>query len=341
MDFCTMVKAIDFALDLLLKEEYKGNIVFDFIGGEPLLEIDSIAKASSYIKDKFLQDSRFSELTFSLRIATNGILYNSVKVQKFIVDFKDVLNITISIDGNKEKNDLNRIFPNGKGSYDNIINNVKLWVKQFPNALTRITISSDDLPYLEESVKSLINIGLKNFDISVILEDVWKENDDKILESQLIKIADYLLHGDLEDEIYISAFEYNIGQPQVINEPAKPCGGMTLAIDGKGNIYNCLRFAKFALKNADERILGNIYSEFFANRMRPLLSMRYDAIYPPKCKECNVATGCKICPADCYDNSSTGSIFDRTYAICKMHKAKVRAKNYYWNKYKLKQINES
>lgn len=340
MDYFTMVKAIDFALNLLLEEGYKGNVVFDFIGGEPLLEIDSIAMAASYIKERFLHDSKLSDLTFGLRIATNGILYNSVKVQKFISDFHNVLNITISIDGNKEKNDFNRIFPNGNGSYDIIIDNVKLWIKQFPKALTRITVSSGDLPYIEESVKFLIGIGLKRFDISVISEDVWKENDDTILECQLIKIADYLLAYNLEDDIYISSFEYNIGQPQIIDEAAKPCGGMTLAIDCNGTIYNCLRFAKFALKKAKERTLGNIHTGFFANRMRPLLSMKYDTIYSQRCKECNVATGCKICPADCYDNSSTESIYERTYAICKMHKAKVRAKNYYWNKYKMKHINK-
>ena len=336
MSLDTMKKAIDFSTSLLLTEGYKGNVIFDFIGGEPLLSIDNIFKAALYVQDIFQNDSKFSGLTYGFRIATNGILYNTPKVQQFIAKFHDVLNVSISIDGNKCKNDLNRVFPDGTGSFDSIIDNVKLWITQFSNALTRITVSSIDLPYLEESVKYLISIGLKRFDISVIVEDVWKDGDDLIFEEQLVGIADYLLVQDIEDKVYISAFEFNIGNPQNLYDAARPCGGMTLAIDGSGNIYNCLRFAKFALNNADARIIGNIFTKFYPNRLRPLSAMDYFLLYPQKCKECDVATGCKICPADCYDNSSTGTIYERTTAICKMHKAKVRAKNYFWNRHQFK-----
>lgn len=182
-------------------------------------------------------------------------------------------------------------------------------------------------------MRNLIEIGLKRFDISIVVENVWKDGDDKILESQLISLADYLFDNGIEDDVYISAFEYNIGQPQDLNETARPCGGMTMAIDSEGNIYNCLRFSQFALTNKKARLLGNIFSDYKPNRMRPLLSMDYYSAYPDQCKQCGVATGCKICPAESYDSSFTGSIFDRSTAICKMHKAKVRAKNYYWNKY--------
>lgn len=33
-----------------------------------------------------------------------------------------------------------------------------------------------------------------------------------------------------------------------------------------------------------------------------------------------------------YDAAKTNTIYQRSTAICKMHKARVRANNYYWNK---------
>ena len=49
-----------------------------------------------------------------------------------------------------------------------------------------------------------------------------------------------------------------------------------------------------------------------------------------ECKNCEVASGCAMCTGFCYDDG--GTIFKRTKYICKMHKANVRAANYFWDK---------
>ena len=45
-----------------------------------------------------------------------------------------------------------------------------------------------------------------------------------------------------------------------------------------------------------------------------------------------MATGCAWCTGYNYDASPDGTIFQRATFICKMHKARVRANNYYWAK---------
>jgi uncharacterized protein len=45
-----------------------------------------------------------------------------------------------------------------------------------------------------------------------------------------------------------------------------------------------------------------------------------------------VAEGCAWCQGENYDAADTPTIYQRATAICKMHKARVRANNYYWNK---------
>ena len=45
-----------------------------------------------------------------------------------------------------------------------------------------------------------------------------------------------------------------------------------------------------------------------------------------------MASGCAWCQGENYDAADTDTIYQRSTAICKMHKARVRANNYYWNK---------
>lgn len=45
-----------------------------------------------------------------------------------------------------------------------------------------------------------------------------------------------------------------------------------------------------------------------------------------------MASGCAWCQGENYDAADSPTIYQRSTAICKMHKARVRANNYYWNK---------
>ena len=331
MSWAIAQKAIDYILDnkRLFPED---SVVFDFTGGEPLLNIALIDTITSYVL-KCLREKNHPWLhNCSFRITTNGLLYADKKVQNYIRKYQSYLRISISIDGTRQKNDTNRIFPNGEGSYDKIIKNIPLWLKQFPNSVTRMTISSIDAPYIYESAVHLISLGIKNIDISTVVEDVWRDGDEKVVEDELLKLADYLIEHDLWKRIYISSFEKNIGHPQNVEDIATPCGGMTLSIDSQGNFFPCMRFAKYSLRTKKERSIGSIYTGIDKNRIRPLMAIDYQTINIRQCSKCEIATGCKWCPAENYDSSDTGTIFQRTTTICKIHRAKVRAKYYFYKK---------
>ena len=45
-----------------------------------------------------------------------------------------------------------------------------------------------------------------------------------------------------------------------------------------------------------------------------------------------MAEGCAGCQGENYDAADTPTLYQRATAICLMHKARVRANNYYWNK---------
>lgn len=85
------------------------NLLIDFIGGEPLLEMELIDKISDYIC-LLLYSKRhkwFNNLQFSF--STNGTLYDSKIMEDYLKKHRYHAGFGFSIDGTKEKHDLTRI----------------------------------------------------------------------------------------------------------------------------------------------------------------------------------------------------------------------------------------
>lgn len=339
-------KAIDYVLDHE-DDMPQESVIWDFIGGEPFLEIELIDKICDYIKTEMFRRNHHWFNSYRFSFSTNGINYHTEKVQKFIEKNKLHLSIGITIDGTRRKHDLNRIWKTPsmekgimprpeeeKGSYDDVVRNIPLWLKQFPGAGTKVTISSADIPYIRESVLHLYSLGIHDVHINCVFEDVWKEGDDKLFEDQLIMLADDIIDQGLYEENNCSFFSEVLGKPlDCIKDNGNWCGaGMMLAVDAEGNFYPCTRFAQYSLRNKTARIIGNINEGIDKNKLRPFLTLDRCTQSPSKCITCDVASGCAWCQGENYDAADSPTIYQRSTAICKMHKARVRANNYYWNK---------
>ena len=326
-------KAINYILDH--EEDFsEENVIFDFIGGEPFLEIDLIDKICDYLKTEIYQRNHHWFNSYRFSFSTNGINYDSSKVQDFIKKNRTHLSIGITIDGTKLKHDLNRVYKEtGKGSYESVVRNIPLWLRQFPNAATKVTISSPDIPYIKESVLHLYSLGIHEVNINCVFEDVWKDGDDKSLEEQLMQLADAIIDNDFYKNYTCSFFSEHIGKPLDIRNNNNWCGaGKMLSVDAAGNFYPCTRFAGYSLRTKKPLIIGNINDGIDENKLRPFLTLDRITQSPRECINCEVASGCAWCQGENYDAADTNTIYQRSTAICKMHKARVRANNYYWNK---------
>ncbi|MCI6862461.1 MAG: radical SAM peptide maturase, CXXX-repeat target family [Prevotella sp.] len=326
------------AIDYVLQDtniQFAEAVVWEFIGGEPFLEIELIDKICDYIKTELFKCNHkwFNNYRFSF--STNGLNYASEKVQRFITKNHSHLSIGITIDGTKVKHDINRVYKNNttKGSYDDVVRNIPLWQQQFPGSATKVTISSADIPYICESVIHLYNLGIHQVNINCVFEDVWGNGDDKIFEKQLLELADVIIDNDLFREYSCSFFQENIGKPMSPTHNQNWCGaGKMIAIDASGNIYPCNRFTQFSLRDKKTRVVGNINDGIDQNKLRPFLTLNRCMQSKQECIDCEVASGCAWCQGENYDAADTSTIYQRATAICKMHKARVRANNYYWNK---------
>lgn len=331
MSIDTAKKAVDYILDNRNFFNEK-NVFFEFIGGEPFLEIDMIDSLCDYIKTQMYLKKHPWFDNYMLEFTTNGINYDSEKVQNFIRKNKKHLEIAITIDGTKKKHDTNRIYKNtGRGSYDDVVRNIPLWVKQFPEEATKVTLSSEDLPYICESILHLFHLGIHKVFMNCVFEDVWKDGDDDIFEEQLVKLADAMIDDELYVDYSCSVFDERIGIPNVDNK--NWCGsGKMLAIDSEGNFHPCNRFVDFSLREKKPRIIGNIDEGIDPNKVRPFVLLDRETQSPEKCLKCEISKGCAWCQGENYDSAETDTIYQRSTAVCMMHKARVRANNYYWNK---------
>lgn len=337
MSFEIAKQAIDYTLshEKDFKEE---SVVWDFIGGEPFIEIELIDKICDYLKTEMFRKDHHWFNSYRLSFSTNGLNYHTDRVQRFIEKNKEHLSIGITIDGTKQKHDLNRVYKQKgtveRGSYDDVVKNIPLWLKQFPHAGTKVTISSADIPFIKESVLHLFSLGIHEVNINCVFEDVWKDGDDILFQNQLMKLADAIIDEGWYKDNVCSFFSEMIGKPlDLKQENQNWCGaGRMLAVDAAGNFYPCTRFAGYSLRNKKPIIIGNVYRGIDKNLLRPFLTLDRSTQSPQKCIECEVASGCAWCQGENYDAAKTNTIYERSTAICLMHKARVRANNYYWNK---------
>lgn len=328
-------QAIDYVLDH--ENDFReGSVIWDFIGGEPFLEIDLIDKICDYIKTEMFRRNHHWFNSYRFSFSTNGINYNEEKVQRFIEKNHTHLSIGITIDGTRTKHDMNRVYKNSeRGSYDDVLKNIPLWQSQFPGMGTKVTISSEDLPYIKESVLHLYSLGIPEVNINCVYEDVWKDGDERIFEKQLLELADAIIENKLYEGNACSFFQENIGKPlDKKTQNQNWCGaGRMLAVDAAGVFYPCTRFAQYSLREKKAWIIGNVFDGINNNKLRGFLTLDRCTQSSQECIDCEVASGCAWCQGENYDAADIHTAFQRSTAICKMHKARVRANNYYWHKF--------
>lgn len=332
MNFETAKKIIDYFVDNRESLFALDYLVLDFIGGEPLLEIKLIDQIVDYFRLTTYQKKSKWFGRFRISVQSNGVLVDNEEVQKFLRKNRDLVSLGITIDGTQEKHDLQRVFPNNEGSYSIVEKNYKKAMQQGLTRDTKVTFGQEDLKYLKESIIHLWSLGIQNVPANVVYEDVWEKGDDEVFEEQLTSLADYIIEHDLWDKYNTSFFDDSLGY-RVSDDSLMTaiCGtGRMFCVDAKGDIYNCVRFMEYSLNGKTSKKIGDVYHGVDFDKVRALRTLFPKYISEKKCIDCKVNMECTYCAGYNYDASPNDSMYYRSTAICDMHKARVRANNYFW-----------
>lgn len=345
MSIETAKQIVDYLFELYDKDDKNlpinkntQSIVLEFIGGEPLLEINLIMETCDYFWAKAIEKHSPWALLFRIAISTNGVLYFEPKVQEFIRKYKRKLSMSVSLDGSKEMHDKCRLHFDGTGSWDEAHRAAEQIKTDIPfiKPGTKVTISPENMPYLFETIKFFLEDGYTEIYANPIYEHEWSHDESAEYYLQLKKIADMLFEGKYRD-IVTNLFEESFFVPIPETDNGTWCGGSgdMIAFDTEGKAYPCLRYMEMSL-NGEQKplVIGDCYMGIYQSTCEKKLHDELRAVNrrsqcTDECYYCPIARGCASCTA--WDYQSSGKLACKSTNICWMHKARSLANVYYWN----------
>jgi len=323
-------KAIDYYFSLI-KEGKRYNPLrrptVSFYGGEPLLNFKLIKECMEYIEDTYKDHKvRYS-------FTTNGSLLDTEKAEWFM---KYDCHILISICGPKEEHDRLRVYYNGKGSFEDVMKNIKPIFENHRTKLGSIIVYDlkTDLFILDEFFKrhdvppAILASPVAELEGGKYFEQ-FSETDRLMFRKQVQwaqkcyvnnfnsrEKAERLSFFDLVfDEV--TATIYAPGS-FTLNSPVMPYSsacipGKKLFVDIDGTFHICERVNR-------SFPIGNVADGLDFEKIRSTIC-EYN-LHLDKCKTCEVK---KMC-TKCYANLSAGKKFMCTSKSCRtMESEEIRS----------------
>ena len=237
IDAETAIHIID---NIVLKSTLR-KFSISFFGGEPLLNFPVIKEVVHYCE----KIERDSGIRFVFGITSNGTLINS-EMERFFMEHK--IQVKISLDGDKEQNDKNRMNAKGQGSYDEVIDKTKK-LRENGVLSVRATLMPGDMN-LSKLYEHLFRLNFKGIYIAPAFNE-FSGRDYDILTKQSIEWL-----CQMENHIQNGEYEYVLNNLNLINDLCKidracvrqafcEALGDGCAVDIRGNIYPCHRFVYY------------------------------------------------------------------------------------------------
>lgn len=302
MTWAVAKRAVDF---LLMHSVDSKEVNVGFYGGEPLLEFPLIQRVIEYSRSRF----HGKKLTFS--ITTNGSLLTDEIIRYFHAN--DV-SMMISLDGPKEINDRNRVFPDGRGTYDVVIERIarvkeiaseyaeKLQISMVLDpandfdCINSICLEADVFDK-QQIMPSLVDRDYDGVEVEFSEEYAWKSAYHRFLailahfgrfpEGEVSPVASRSLSAAVADHFKIET----LAGLFPVDAPSGPCipGQMRLFVDVDGRLFPCERVSE----KSPAMCVGTLDGGFDLRRAEQLLNVGH--LTEHACKQCWCFRYCGIC----------------------------------------------
>lgn len=312
-------------------------IVIDFIGGEPLLQIDLIDEIITYFRYKAITEDSHVKDTYRFSMCSNGVLYDDPKVKQFLTRNKFINSFSVTVDGTKQLHDTCRLFPDGSPSYDIAHKAAQDWMSRGNYIGSKITLAQENVMYLCDCLLALISDGYYDINANCVYEAEWNIQDANILYNQIKRFADIFHSKYFAYDYDISLLNPTIGKPKKIGDDTNWCGGTgsMLSVDPDGNYFPCIRYMESSLNGEQKPLrIGSVTEGLcqlpeHSSCIECLNKIDRRTQSTDECYYCPIADGCAWCSG--YNYQCYGTADKRCTKICIMHKARVLGVNYFWN----------
>jgi len=321
MDFTIAKKALD-CYASLIEEGRNFNPVrrpaIGFYGGEPLLHFDLIKNCVHYLK------TTYPHIDFLYSLTTNGTLLTQEK-EDFLK--KHGFLITISIDGPQDEHDRKRVYPNGGGTFDDVMKNVRRYISSGDEKCSSICVFdwksnlfSLDAFFSRTDVPKLSLISLPSLQDGCVYYDQFSNEDfQKYLESEENAFQYYLQHINRDNDrhsvfeqlypIFASRFLYTIPVLVMPEQRTIPYSGACILgrkiyVDVHGDFHPCERINQFFP-------IGNTHTGLDFTRIASIMNDYNEHL--DSCKTCGISAACGYC----YNHFAQKGNFDSSSKLCK------------------------
>ena len=301
MDKMTAKKAIDLAL-----QSPEQNLSFEFQGGEPLTNFETIEFIVKYAEE----NKKDKNINYS--IVSNLLLMTD----EMITFFKEHnISVSTSLDGGQIVHDYNRPMKSGQGTFEKVVNQIK---KLRENDVTLGAIQTTtklSLSYAKEIISTYLDLGFSEIFIRPLTPlgtalGAWNEvgySADDFVEfyrSAFDEILKLNKNGIPFKEQYASILLQKILFQEPVNymELRSPCGAVTgqIAYYHNGDIFTCDEGRMMYEMGDSSFLIGNVhkssYDDLINSRVSSTICKASILEGIPSCCDCVYQPYCGICP---------------------------------------------
>ncbi len=314
MSVATARKAVDFLLGL---PRSAGVLKFGFFGGEPLLRLDLMREVTPYVRETAARVERPVDLS----ITTNGLLLDGPTL-----DFleREDFSVCLSLDGPRDVHDVNRRYPDGRGSFGEVREGLCLAVGRLRHVQVNAVYGPDTVGRLADTVRFIVGLGAHGTHLSPNITAQWTDDSLTELWGAFEAIADFYI------ECYRAgqALALNVIDSKVIallkhglsSEDRCRMGECEWGVAPSGNLYPCERLVG---EDDDATLcLGNVHTGLDLGRQSALVSRRGNHSVP--CTTCNLRPYCHN-TCGCTNSRMTGRTDLASVALCASERASIYA----------------
>jgi len=266
-------------IDFFMKMTKRLHI--QFFGGEPLMKFGLMKEMGEYLKKNYPNRYDFS-------IYTNGTFVNDEVLDWFK---KNKVHVTLSIDGPKEVNDINRVYPDGSSAFDKIKHVLDGLDRN--SSRIRMTVTPNNVENMFKSMKFFYDLGFSDIQEEVDRFAKWHEDKIDILVNEYKKLGDFLVNVYTNDpSVHWRNYERRVfpfASPQ--NKRRSRCGTTerSCSLDVNGNLYPCQKF----IVN-QQMCIGDIYNGFNETQIEIVKNYRLPNYLAEtrSCKKCEYVGTC-------------------------------------------------
>ncbi|MFZ3101469.1 MAG: thioether cross-link-forming SCIFF peptide maturase [Desulfitobacteriaceae bacterium] len=330
MDLETGKRGIDFVLQA---SGDRSHCEVDFFGGEPLLNFSVVKELVSYGKQAATNKNK----TIKFTLTTNAVLLDD-EVRNFI-KMEDI-SVVLSLDGRSEINDQMRPYPDGRGSYTEIVSAVQDFIAERPESspyavgtyyYVRGTYTHFNLDF-DKDVLHLVDLGIKQISLEPVVASpgepyAFREEDLSSIRDSYDRLGEKVLElRDKGQDFNFFHFNVAIDQGPCLLKRLSGCGAghEYVAISPEGDLYPCHQFV-----GQEKYKMGSLFAaEPYQLDAGLVQTFRSANIYAkPTCQECWARFACS---GGCHAaNIAFSGDLTRVYSLgCELQKKRLEVALY-------------